>query len=341
MISENYSITPSTETGALGIYHLKRFWSRSRASRSGAVASDAFIDEWPLDVALMDALGLGIEQTLQYLFRESPTLEEFEKWALERNGGTIPANRIEQFNALLTGRKLHADSSGAERLLSPADHEFWNENGYLIIPNAVSLEDCIAAEQAIWDFLEMDRNDSSTWYTAHPARQGIMVQFFQHPALQANRDSPKIRKAFEELWGTAELQCNTDRVSFNPPENERYRFPGPSLHWDVSLELPIPLGLQGILYLTDTAANQGALTVVPGFQNRIENWIHNLPEGVNPRDEDLESLGATPITGKAGDFIIWHQALPHGSRPNTAARPRITQYICWQPFTREIQRKWK
>ena len=105
--------------------------------------------------------------------------------------------------------------------------------------------------------------------------------------------------------------------------------------------MPIPFGLQGILYVTDTEAEQGAFTLVPGFQHRIENWIHGLPPGIDPRFEDLNALGAVPLSGKAGDFIIWHQALPHGSRPNRTNKPRLVQYINWQPVEREMREEWR
>ena len=341
MAPEVLAISPSVETGKLGICHLKRLWSKSLAKRNGTIASDQFGDEWTIDVTLMSAVGIGIEQTLQYLFGKSPSFDEFENWVLSINGGMIAEERITTFNAIILGNSTPKDSPDTVRVLTDADIAFWNENGYIVIHDSVSQENCLSAEQAIWDFLEMEKSDSSTWYKAHPAQQGIMVQFFQHPSLQTNRDSERIRKAFEELWGTQDLWCNTDRVSFNPPETEHYTFPGPRLHWDVSLELPIPLGLQGILYLTDTAADQGALTVVPGFQNRIGDWINSLPPHTNPRNENIEALGAKPIAGKAGDFIIWHQALPHGSRPNTNILPRIAQYICWQPVEPEIKGKWK
>jgi len=218
---------------------------------------------------------------------------------------------------------------------------FWETNGYVIIPDAVPSENCAAAAEFIWEYLDMDKNDPATWYQSHKDRQGIMVQLFQHPVLQANRDSRRIRKAFEQLWGTDDLWVNTDRVGFNPPETEHWKFPGPGLHWDVSLELPIPFGLQGILYLTDTEAEQGAFTLVPGFQHRIEKWIHNLPEQRDPRTENLHDLGSKPLAGKAGDLIIWHQALPHGSRPNKTNKPRIVQYITLQPVNREIKPNWK
>jgi ectoine hydroxylase-related dioxygenase (phytanoyl-CoA dioxygenase family) len=130
-------------------------------------------------------------------------------------------------------------------------------------------------------------------------------------------------------------------VSFNPPERAEWRFPGPFLHWDTSLTPPIPFAVSGLIYLTDTVAEQGAFTCVPGFHRRIEDWLNGLPANANPRGEDLEALGAEPIPGRAGDLIIWHRALPHGSRPNRCTRPRIVQYLNMHPATREYGRTWK
>ena len=106
------------------------------------------------------------------------------------------------------------------------------------------------------------------------------------------------------------------------------------------LALPIPLGLQGILYLTDTDAEQGAFTCVPGFHNRIEDWLKGLPEGADPRTQNLEELGPIPIAANRGDFVLWHHALPHGSRPNRTNKPRIVQYIKWYPPDFKDTREW-
>lgn len=168
-----------------------------------------------------------------------------------------------------------------------------------------------------------------------------MIQLFQHPILEKNRSSVKVRKVYEQLWNRRDLYVNTDRVGFNPPETERHPFQGPLLHWDVSLELPIPFGLQGILYLADTAENQGAFTLVPGFQNRIEDWINKLPPGSDPRREDLYALGAAQIAANAGDFILWHRALPHGSSPNTNISPRFVQYFTYMPADEKDGVVWK
>jgi len=220
-------------------------------------------------------------------------------------------------------------------VLSPDDIGFWEQHGYVVVHEAISRDDCRAAEAAVWKFLNMDPNDPETWYA--PSDHGIMRQFFHHPTLRANRRSPRIHKAFSQIWGTADLWMTIDRISFNPPERGSWQFTGPNLHWDTTLAPPVPFGVSGLIYLTDTDAEQGPFTCVPGFHRRIDRWVSELPPGADPRTQDLEALGAEPIAGRAGDLIIWHKALPHGSRPNSAKRPRIVQYLSMYPTKGERQ----
>jgi ectoine hydroxylase-related dioxygenase (phytanoyl-CoA dioxygenase family) len=51
-------------------------------------------------------------------------------------------------------------------------------------------------------------------------------------------------------------------------------------------------------------------------------------------------LRAIPIAGRAGDLIIWHQALPHGATPNLCTLPRIVQYLNMFPSEHEINAEW-
>ena len=132
----------------------------------------------------------------------------------------------------------------------------------------------------------------------------------------------------------------TDRAGFNVPERAGWQFPDPDLHWDVSVKTPIPFGTQGILYLTDTPPEQGAFTLVPGFHRWGKDWLKGLPPGADPRQQDLHALDSQPIGGRAGDLIIWHQALPHGSRPNRGSQPRLVQYINMFPTKIEVQDEW-
>lgn len=221
-------------------------------------------------------------------------------------------------------------------VLSAADVDFWEENGYVVVHDAVPPENCKAAERAIWDFLEMDTDDPETWYP-DPPRRGIMVEIYQHQALWDNRQYPRIHQAFSEIWGDEKLWVSFDRGSLNPPEREDFKFPGPYLHWDMSLDGPVDgLRVQGVLYLTDTPANQGAFTCIPGFHRKLGDWLNDLPEDADPRQLIKErDADAVPVAGKAGDLVIWHSALPHGSSPNSSDRPRIVQYITMSPAPKE------
>jgi Phytanoyl-CoA dioxygenase (PhyH)/Domain of unknown function (DUF5069) len=335
-------LTEPAEAGSLGVLHLKRYWDKCRLKKSGKLAQGAFSEEWNIDNTLLAVLGLGLEQTIKWLYTSNADFKTFEDWIITTTGGQLSQSKIAEFNGYIRNRiSTYKKEDGTAAVLTKDDIDFWNEQGHVIVRGAVNAEDCENTINAICDFINIKRDDAATWYLPHPARQGIMVQLFQHPALEKNRLSQKIRSAYEQLWERKDLWVNTDRVGFNPPETENWKFPGPALHWDVSLQLPIPFGLQGILYLSDTAANQGAFTLVPGFHHKIENWLNTLAPNINPRTEDIYALGTKPIVANAGDFIIWHQALPHGSSPNNAAQPRFAQYINYAPLDAEVAHDWK
>ena len=328
-------MSPLPPAGPLGIPYLAGFWSRTLARRSGAAPQKDSARDWVDDNTLLAGLGLNLRETYAYLYDRTPTLEAFEAWILDINGGSIDPARIARLNAALaadvTGEAaLPAREPAAPPALSDADLAFWDENGYVVLHDAVPPENAQAAAQAIYDFLAIDPLNPATWYgNAHG--HTIWVPLLHHPALWANRSSPRIHRAFAQIWRRSDLWVNVDQAGFNPPEHPGWNFPGPHLHWDVSLVQPIPFGVQGILYLTDTAADQGAFTCVPGFHRRIEDWLNALPAGADPRAQDLRSLGPIPIAGRAGDLIIWHHALPHGASPNRSARPRVVQYLKLRP----------
>ena len=157
-----------------------------------------------------------------------------------------------------------------EPVLSPDDLSFWDENGYVALRDAVSANTRTKAANLIWEHVGADPDSPDSWYggVAH----GIMVELIQHPALEENRRNARIHKAFAQLWRTADLWVTADRCGFHPPQRNDRPFPGPDLHWDIDFAQPLTFGTPGILYLTDTPPEQGALTLVPGFHHRLSGW---------------------------------------------------------------------
>lgn len=332
------------EVGELGVQYLKRFWSRTLAQRNGASIEQSERN-WRFDNLLLNGLGLPIEETTRYLMQASPSFAEFERWVAAKHDGALDALQIERLNSIFTdqpyptGLQQHLRAiEDAPDVLSAADLAFWDEHGYVVVRGAVSREQARATELAVWESLGMDPATPATWYEK-PIGKGIMMEFYHHPTLRANRQSPRIQKAFAQLWRTADLWKTTDRTSFNPPETATYQHQGTPLHWDMSLQPPFHFGTQGLLYLCDTSAEQGAFRCVPGFHRQLESWLADLPAGTDPRRVALDAL-AVPIAAEAGDFVIWHHMLPHGSSPNHGTYPRIVQYLNMYPVEFKENMAW-
>ena len=55
-----------------------------------------------------------------------------------------------------------------EQILSDENLAFWEENGYVIIPNAVPQELLDGVIDAIWEYLGVTGEDPKGWYKAEP-----------------------------------------------------------------------------------------------------------------------------------------------------------------------------
>lgn len=291
---------------------LEKLWKRTLCTSK--VATLDHTEAWNQEIKTLYQLGISMEETMQFLYFEKPDFEHFKSWITNRKKNEN--SEVEDFK---------------EQVLSEEDLEFWNQNGYVIIKNAISKKDCEETQQAIWNFLKMDPKKKETWYKRHPDQKGLMLNFYDHETLNKNRFSPKIKKAYEQLYNTINIYKTIDKVSFNPPETESFTFLGSLLHWDTSLKQPIIFGLQGLLYLSDCGIHDGAFHCVPGFHNKINHWLNNLEPNEGPREKALQTLKAEPITGHAGDFIIWDNRLPHCATPNKGENPRMVQYLTYLP----------
>ncbi|MEN2401079.1 phytanoyl-CoA dioxygenase family protein [Flavobacterium sp. MC2016-06] len=300
---------------------LEKLWNRA-LNPSNLPAEDNTLT-WDAEIKALYQLGIGMEDTLQFLYFEKPDFETFKMWI-----NTRQKDKNVEFDDL------------SDNVLSEEDLQFWNENGYVIVKNAISKEDCEDTQEAIWNYLEMDLNKKETWYKRHQNQKGLMLNFSDHETLNRNRFSPKIKKAYEQLYNTTKIYKTIDKVSFNPPETNEFTFLGSPLHWDTSLHQPIPFALQGLLYLTDCSIDDGAFHCVPGFHNKINDWLDNLEPNEKPRDKAIKTLQPKPIIGNAGDFIIWNNTLPHCATPNKGKKPRMVQYLTYLTNDYNASGKW-
>jgi hypothetical protein len=203
---------------------LEKLWRRTM--NSGIQVAN---DNWNEEVKALYELGIGMEATLRYLYFEKPDFEAFKLWINQKK--KVLSEALEQ---------------DIENILSEEDLAFWDANGYVIVKEAISEEDCKATCQAIWDFLGMDLNDKESWYKTHEELRGLMLNFTDHETLNRNRLSPRIRKAYEQLYKSSAIYKTIDKVSFNPPETEDFHFKGSDLHWDIRLKNARPFCAAGI-----------------------------------------------------------------------------------------------
>jgi hypothetical protein len=323
-------LAKSSDLSLGGVFHLCRLWQKIQLRIQQQLPSSAYAGEWSLDTAVLDLCGIGLEPGMQAL-HQFTNPGDIKLWIQKRG---LTKTEITQIN-----QELQHVANGASallpatQLLSEQQLEFWRIQGYLVIPGVLSKEQCQQSCEVIWQYLQASPAQSDSWYQSTDKMQKIMLQLFRHPVLDANREVPLIRQIFRQLWQRTDLVMTTDRVSFNPPETQSWSFPGPDLHWDVELIAPVPFATQGLIYLTDTTEQQGAFCCVPGFHLKIDHWINSQNKGpIELQQQNWADWPVKAIAAKAGDLIIWHQALPHGASRNTAEWPRMVHYINMYPL---------
>jgi ectoine hydroxylase-related dioxygenase (phytanoyl-CoA dioxygenase family) len=205
---------------------------------------------------------------------------------------------------------MEGKSDMALQVLSEAEREFFQQQGYLVVSNVVPQENLDALLAVIWTFLEMDPNDATTWYPRE--RRSTLVYLHQHQAIWDNRQSPRLYQAFADLLGTEKLWVSMDRASMKPPLNPQYPHYDDHgfVHWDLDTSKPLPetLGVQGVLALEDTTEEMGGFQCIPGFHGKtLEAWIKDQPADRDPHAPDLsrlpEGYQVTPIPMRAGDLV--------------------------------------
>lgn len=240
----------------------------------------------------------------------------------------------------------------ALKVLSEADWAFWQEQGYIVIKQAVPREQALQTAEFLWEFEEKHPDKPETWYTAPRAEMQMkelagtgMVEVYNHQKLWNNRQMPRVYEAFTDIWGTDELWVTIDRANLNFPIRPGFEYKG-FIHWDYDPSTK-PQNVQGVLALADQMDEEmGGFQCIPWLYRNFDQWIKTQPAGHNPFQPDITGLGdkLVKVTMEAGDLLIFNSQLAHGIRPNLSDdKVRVAQYISMMPAEPDNQslRDWR
>jgi hypothetical protein len=249
--------------------------------------------------------------------------------------------------------KLRTTSAGQPlRVLSEEDWQFWIQNGYVVIKNAVPRAQAQRTAEFLWEFEEKEANDPETWYA--PARAEMkmkeltntgMVEVYNNQHLWNNRQMQRVYDAFVDIWGTEKLWVTIDRANLNFPIRPGFEYKG-FIHWDYDPETK-PQNVQGVLALADqTDENMGGFQCIPELFRTYDTWKLTQPEDRNHFQPDITGFEDKLVKVKleAGDLLIFNSSQPHGIRPNRSGdKVRIAQYISMMPAEEdnEAMCKWR
>ena len=81
-------------------------------------------------------------------------------------------------------------------ILSRADLQFFEDNGYVVARGAISREQAARTAAEVWEFSGKDPSQPDTW--RDPEKPGIMIEMYHGPNQWANRTAPGVHEAFAQ-----------------------------------------------------------------------------------------------------------------------------------------------
>lgn len=247
--------------------------------------------------------------------------------------------------------KLNDRSNGKPlQVLSEADWQFWMDNGYVIIKNAVPKEQVKKLTDYLWEYEGKNQNNINTWYKKPNAQMQMaelnntgMVEIYNQQFMWDNRQMEKVHQAFADVWGTEKLWVTIDRANLNFPLRPGFEYKG-FIHWDYDPETR-PQNVQGVLALADqTDETMGGFQCVPELYRTYDTWKLTQPDDRDHYKPDTTGFNIEKVKLEAGDLLIFNSLEPHGIRANTSGdKVRVAQYISMMPAQEENEelRQWR
>lgn len=251
---------------------------------------------------------------------------------------------------------------------SPEASAYLEENGYVVLRNALSKEEAATAIDLTWDYLEglgtgVNRSQPETWVDDKwpTVVHGAILSFHgvgQCDAQWYIRSCKRVKRAFAGVWGTDDLLTSFDGMSLFRPWrlNPEWRT-NPSASWLHIDQHPIHRqGLQcvqGLVNLLPMDPSCGGNVLIPKSHRDFPNIVRKYPERVAkvpahidhfryPPNDALLAEGAEqqPIMChlEVGDMLLWDSRTIHCSGPGLEPPPkaspelmRAVSLVCMMP----------
>ncbi len=216
-------------------------------------------------------------------------------------------------------------------MLSKEQKTFYDDNGYLMIENAVSSAQLETLRRITYDLIDKSRSvtenndvyDLDEGHSAeHPRLTRIKLPHRQHPFFGELLRNSRITEVLTELLGP-DTMLQTSKLNTKAPGG------GAAVEWHQDWAFyphtnddMLAFGLM----LEDVDADNGPLMVIPGsHKGPILSHMSNgvFCGAIDPDDAAFELDRAVTLTGKAGDMTVHHVRTLHGSGPNMSDRNRL------------------
>jgi hypothetical protein len=224
-------------------------------------------------------------------------------------------------------------------MLRPENLRQFRADGWTRVRSAAPANLCARLVEVLIRDLGVPVNDLSHW-DEYGGEMRDLIPIWGHQAQWDIRQHPAMHEIWSRLWGAPELRASLDSCRFTPPWKPGHAGEGP-MHWDHDPWDEAFAMIQGVLALTDTAADQGGFRCAPSLYRNRDQWpaeptrlSDGTAEWLAPAgDEAIEHVSA-----EAGDLIVWDFRLPHSNSRNLSARPRLAFYLLMAPARDDAMR---
>ena len=221
--------------------------------------------------------------------------------------------------------------------LTPQQKDFFNENGYLVVENAVSAEQLKALQDQFNDWVELSRAHTEAFGKTLDGRPRFDLEkghSSDKPALRRVNVPVEISDAYYEAMTSSKMvdavaELIGPDVKFHHSKINS-KLPGSKTEVKWHQDFPFTPHsnddlITALLMVDEVTGENGPLQVIPGsHKTEIHSLWHEgrFTGSVNEEVARDCIQNAVTCTGAAGSVCLMHTRLLHGSSPNESDKAR-------------------